>query len=188
MRMFMVVIGVDRACKCVWGEVFNSGQSNSMLRFLQLDWSNVYMGPVIQKIAKMMKPLSYDRSRLFATDVSYYKFLNRLHEMELKMRAEGLWEVPHPWLNLFVPKSSITKFGAEAFKSLPVDTFSGPVLVYPLNKSKYELLFQSLRSFKFSHHGAVNNKLPNEEMWCLSRRRLICIKIIINMLPRAPRP
>jgi cytokinin dehydrogenase len=96
----------------------------------------------MQRIEKMMNPLNFDRSLLFTTDVSYYKFLNRLHDMEMRMRAEGLWEVPHPWVNFLIPRSSMTKFDALALKSLVADAFSGPVLVYPLNRSKYELLCQ----------------------------------------------
>lgn len=113
----------------------------------------------MQRIEKMMNRLNFDRSLLFTTDVSYYKFLNRLHDMELTMRAEGLWEVPHPWVNLLIPRSSMTKFDAHVLKSLVADAFSGPVLVYPLNRSKYELLCQFWKTLKISHHEAVDNSV-----------------------------
>lgn len=89
-----------------------------------------------QKIEKMLKPLSFSQSLLFATDVSYYRFLDRIHEVEPTLRSQGLWEVPHPWLNLFIPSSSIVKFDALVFKSLITEAFSGPILIYPLNRNK----------------------------------------------------
>ncbi|CAN1824116.1 Cytokinin dehydrogenase 5 [Linum perenne] len=54
----------------------------------------------------LMKQLNFIQSSVFTTDLAYVDFLDRVHKAELKLRAKGLWEVPHPWLNLFVPKSS----------------------------------------------------------------------------------
>lgn len=70
------------------------------------------------------------------TEVSYVEFLDRVHSSELKLQSKGLWEVPHPWLNLFIPKSKINNFAQEAFGNLLKDTNNGPILVYPVNKSK----------------------------------------------------
>lgn len=90
----------------------------------------------LQRIEKMLTPLSFSQSLLFVTDVSYYKFLDRIHEVEPTLRSQGLWEVPHPWLNLFIPSSSIVKFDSLVFKSLITEAFSGPILIYPLNRNK----------------------------------------------------
>lgn len=64
-------------------------------------------------------------------------FLDRVHISEMKLREEGLWEVPHPWLNLLIPKSKIHEFAREVFGNILTDTSHGPILIYPLNKSKY---------------------------------------------------
>jgi cytokinin dehydrogenase len=91
---------------------------------------------VLQRVEKMLDPLSYIPSLMFTTDVSYFKFLNRVHDLELNLRAQELWDVPHPWLNLFVPASSITTFDSLVFKQLVPVEFGGPILVYPVNRNK----------------------------------------------------
>lgn len=83
-----------------------------------------------------MAPLSFHRGLLFEKDTTYFKFLDRVHEVEMQLRAQGLWEIPHPWLNIFVPASSIEQFDTLVFKPIATQEFSGPILVYPVNKSK----------------------------------------------------
>ncbi|KAL0425673.1 UNVERIFIED_CONTAM: Cytokinin dehydrogenase 6 [Sesamum radiatum] len=70
--------------------------------------------------------------------VSYVEFLDRVHAAELKLRSKGLWELPHPWLNLLVPRSKIHSFAEGVFGSILTNTNNGPVLVYPVNKSKWD--------------------------------------------------
>ena len=68
--------------------------------------------------------------------VSYVEFLDRVHVSEIKLRSKGLWDVPHPWLNLLIPKSNIHKFAEQVFGNILKDTSNGPILIYPVNKSK----------------------------------------------------
>ncbi|CAN0906596.1 Cytokinin dehydrogenase 5 [Linum grandiflorum] len=89
------------------------------------------------EIESLMKKLNFIQSSVFTTDLAYVDFLDRVHKAELKLRAKGLWEVPHPWLNLFVPKSRIDDFNNGVFKGiLGNNKTSGPILIYPMNKSK----------------------------------------------------
>ena len=48
-------------------------------------------------------------------------------------RSKGLWEVPHPWLNLFVPRSKIHNFAEEVFGNILTYTSNGGyrVINYP---------------------------------------------------------
>ena len=94
----------------------------------------VYM--LLQEIEGMLSKLSYIQSTLFMTEVTYVEFLDRVHTAEIKLQAKGLWDVPHPWLNLLIPRSKIHKFADEVFGNILPDTSNGPVLVYPINKSK----------------------------------------------------
>uniref|UniRef100_A0A2P2QEX8 Cytokinin dehydrogenase 1 FAD/cytokinin binding domain-containing protein n=1 Tax=Rhizophora mucronata TaxID=61149 RepID=A0A2P2QEX8_RHIMU len=55
----------------------------------------------------------------------------------MKLQAKGLWEVPHPWMNLLVPKSKIFEFTHGTFGDILADNSHGPILIYPVNKSKY---------------------------------------------------
>jgi cytokinin dehydrogenase len=91
---------------------------------------------LLQEVSALLSRLRYIRSTLFHTDVTYVEFLDRVHTTEVKLRAQGLWEVPHPWLNLLVPKSSIHKFAKEVFGKILQDSNNGPILLYPVNRSK----------------------------------------------------
>lgn len=84
----------------------------------------------------LLKKLHYIPSSVFTTNVPYVDFLDRVHKGELKLRSKGLWNVPHPWLNLFVPRSQIADFDAGVFKGILGNKTSGPILIYPMNKNK----------------------------------------------------
>ncbi|AQK44933.1 cytokinin dehydrogenase 8 [Zea mays] len=84
--------------------------------------------------------LSYLRPHAYSVQVAYLDFLNRVRMEEESLRSRGLWDVPHPWLNLFVPRHGVARF-----KDLLMDTitqgdfeFEGPVLVYPLLANRWD--------------------------------------------------
>lgn len=91
-----------------------------------------------QIVERMMAPLSFIPTLVFTTDVPYAKFLNRLHDVELNLASQGLWDVPHPWLNLFVPRSSIASFDDLIFKHMIKSDFSGPILIYPIKGERWD--------------------------------------------------
>ncbi|GFZ02638.1 cytokinin oxidase/dehydrogenase 6 [Actinidia rufa] len=91
-----------------------------------------------KEIENLLSELSYISSTLFMSEVSYIEFLDRVHGSEVKLRSKGLWEVPHPWLNLLIPRSKIHNFAQEVFGNILTDTSNGPILVYPVNKSKWD--------------------------------------------------
>ncbi|RDY03199.1 Cytokinin dehydrogenase 6, partial [Mucuna pruriens] len=90
-----------------------------------------------QEVEKHLSRLSYIPSTLFSTEVTFIDFLDRVHVSEVKLRSKGLWDVPHPWLNLLIPKSQIHKFAEVVFGNILTETSNGPVLVYPVNKAKW---------------------------------------------------
>ncbi|KAL9424343.1 hypothetical protein AB3S75_036263 [Citrus x aurantiifolia] len=93
---------------------------------------------VNQEVESSLSVLNYIPSTLFLSEVSYIEFLDRVHVSEVKLRSKGLWEVPHPWLNLFIPQSKIHDFAKEVFGNILAETSNGPILIYPLNKSKWD--------------------------------------------------
>ncbi|XP_077221464.1 cytokinin dehydrogenase 3-like [Tasmannia lanceolata] len=92
---------------------------------------------VQQILDRTLSRLSFIPSMLNSLDVPYFDFLNRVRQEELKLRSRGLWDVPHPWLNVFVPR-----FRIKQFKDLLLDTISstpvdGPILIYPFLRHKW---------------------------------------------------
>ncbi|KAJ3694101.1 hypothetical protein LUZ60_009581 [Juncus effusus] len=94
---------------------------------------------VDQELKLLFEKLSYVPGFIFTQEVSYIEFLDRVHDGELKLREAGQWEVPHPWLNLFVPKSRILDFDSGVFKGILRNSKAmGPVLIYPMNRNKWD--------------------------------------------------
>ncbi|CAI0387325.1 unnamed protein product [Linum tenue] len=92
------------------------------------------------ELERLLQGLSYVPGFAHSKDVSYVDFLDRVRGGELELQSRGLWEVPHPWLNLFVPKSRIAEFDSGVFKDIVLrrNVTTGPVLVYPMNRNKWD--------------------------------------------------
>ncbi|KAI4377442.1 hypothetical protein MLD38_015065 [Melastoma candidum] len=87
----------------------------------------------------LLEGLNYVPEFAFERDASYVEFLDRVHTAELELQSQGLWNVPHPWLNLFVPSSRMADFDVGVFKNIVLknNITTGPLLVYPMNRNKW---------------------------------------------------
>lgn len=74
----------------------------------------------------------------FQVDVSYTEFLLRVKKVEQQAKANGIWDAPHPWLNMFVSKRDIADFDRTVFKRMLNHGIGGPMLVYPLLRSSWD--------------------------------------------------
>ncbi|OIV98265.1 hypothetical protein TanjilG_09899 [Lupinus angustifolius] len=93
---------------------------------------------VKEEVAILVKPLNFVPTFLFEKDVSYEEFLDRVHSDELVLRSKGLWEVPHPWINFFIPKSQILDFNEGVIKGiiLKQNIIAEVFLLYPMKRNK----------------------------------------------------
>jgi len=64
------------------------------------------------------------------------EFLSRVNRVEEEARRNGSWDAPHPWLNLFVSARDIADFDRSVIKGMLADGIDGPMLIYPMLKSK----------------------------------------------------
>uniref|UniRef100_A0A5B7A8M4 cytokinin dehydrogenase n=1 Tax=Davidia involucrata TaxID=16924 RepID=A0A5B7A8M4_DAVIN len=85
-----------------------------------------------QEVEALLQKLNFIPASIFTTDLPYVDFLDRVHKAKLKLRSKGLQDVPHPWLNLFVPESRIGDFDKGAFKGILGNKTSGPILIDPM--------------------------------------------------------
>ncbi|XP_057982248.1 cytokinin dehydrogenase 1-like [Malania oleifera] len=91
-----------------------------------------------QKIKDLLSGLSYNQSTLTITEASYEEFLDRVHiTAEIPLRKINSWNVPHPWLNLMIPRSKIQAFTDEVFGNIFDRATNGPVIIYPINTDKW---------------------------------------------------
>ncbi|CAM0880230.1 unnamed protein product [Alopecurus aequalis] len=95
-----------------------------------------------KRMEVLLRELRYVRGFGFVQDMSYVGFLDRVRDGELKLRAAGLWNVPHPWLNLFLPRSGVLDFAAGVFHGIlrrgNTTSAMGPVLIYPMNRNRWD--------------------------------------------------
>uniref|UniRef100_A0A2P2J650 cytokinin dehydrogenase n=1 Tax=Rhizophora mucronata TaxID=61149 RepID=A0A2P2J650_RHIMU len=82
--------------------------------------------------------LGFVKELKFQVDMSYVEFLLRVKRVEEDAKATGIWDAPHPWLNLFVSQRDIADFDRVVFKRMLRDGVGGPMLVYPLMRSKWD--------------------------------------------------
>lgn len=110
-----------------------------------------------------MWPLRYMRGLVFAADVSYVDFLSRVGRSEEEARANGTWATPHPWLNILVSSSDIADFDRTVFKRILRRGVGGPMLVYPLLRSKLMHYFPfftfSLGLSRFGWEGSTEDSV-----------------------------
>jgi len=94
---------------------------------------------VDQKLEKVLEQLSSVPGFVFTKDVAYVQFLDRVREEEEVLWSVGLWDVPHPWLNLFIPRTRIIDFDTGVLKGLLGGTNPvGVILMYPMNTAKWD--------------------------------------------------
>ncbi|KAK9741585.1 hypothetical protein RND81_03G115300 [Saponaria officinalis] len=90
------------------------------------------------EVERLVGGLRYVRGLRFEVDVSYMEFLQRVKKAEQQATATGIWDAPHPWLNLFVSKRDIADFDHTVFKTILKHGIGGPMLVYPLLRSRWD--------------------------------------------------
>ncbi|TXG61794.1 hypothetical protein EZV62_013157 [Acer yangbiense] len=89
-------------------------------------------------VSRLLGRLGFNRNLKFQVDVSYVDFLLRVKRAEEQAKASRIWDSPHPWLNMFVSKSDIAEFDRAVFKKILKDGIGGPMLVYPVLRSKWD--------------------------------------------------
>lgn len=102
-------------------------------------WPNLtfnYDRTPLQRAGELLKPLGYVEGLEFCAKVPYMDFLSRVNHSEAEARANGSWHAPHPWLNIFVSARDIVDFDREVFRKILRRGVGGPMLVYPMLRSK----------------------------------------------------
>ncbi|KAL3497423.1 hypothetical protein ACH5RR_040155 [Cinchona calisaya] len=89
-------------------------------------------------VDRLLGQLRYCKKLRFQVDLSYVDFLSRVKVAEQEAKANGNWDAPHPWLNLFVSRRDIAHFDSLVFNKLLKNGIGGPMLVYPLIRSKWD--------------------------------------------------
>ncbi|RWR78573.1 cytokinin dehydrogenase 3-like protein [Cinnamomum micranthum f. kanehirae] len=88
-------------------------------------------------LEEISKKLNFMPNFIYSVQIPYLDFLNRVRAEEMSLRRRGLWDVSHPWLNMFVPRSGIIQFRDLLLETISPSTFEGPLLIYPILRDKW---------------------------------------------------
>ncbi|HET7288276.1 MAG TPA: FAD-binding protein, partial [Pyrinomonadaceae bacterium] len=92
--------------------------------------------------ANLLSGLAFNPGTQSAQDMTYFDYLNRLAPLIAFLRQIGAWELPHPWVNLFVPAVNAETLIGETLATLTVDDVGqGPILIYPFNRDLFRAPF-----------------------------------------------
>ncbi|EPS58008.1 cytokinin dehydrogenase 7, partial [Genlisea aurea] len=89
-----------------------------------------------KKVDRLIGGLRFVDGLRFEIDVGYAEFLTRVKRVEEDAKSNGIWEAPHPWLNIFISSEDVSEFDRLVFKKILRQGVGGPILVYPLLRSK----------------------------------------------------
>ena len=80
----------------------------------------------------------------FSADLPYLQYLDRLGPVEDTLTDLGLWQLPHPMLDLLLPGSQALAFLVALLGSVNPTDVAGPVLIYPYRREHLRTpLFQA---------------------------------------------
>ena len=92
--------------------------------------------------ASLLSGLAFNPGTQTALDMTYFDYLNRLAPLVAFLRQIGVWDFPHPWVNLFVPAANAHTLIGETLANLTVDDVGqGPILINPFNRDVFRTPF-----------------------------------------------
>ncbi|WP_431961876.1 FAD-binding protein [Actinacidiphila sp. bgisy160] len=87
--------------------------------------------------AELLAGLHHDTAGVQTENLGYFDFLDRLAASVAALKAAGLWDFAHPWLNLLIPGDKAAAVAGGILDALtPEDLGPGVVLLYPLLRER----------------------------------------------------
>lgn len=135
---------------------------------------------------RLLTGLSFLLGKERIEDKNYFDFINRLEPVVNNLKEDGLWDIPHPWIDLFLPADRAVDFIAEVLDNLnPADIgySTGLILLDRLERDKFHSPFlitpNSKQFFLFSLLRAATNDSIGVEAMLEANQKLYerCIAI-----------
>lgn len=158
-----------------------------------LEAASYYTPPETPSYESLLRDLSFD-GRIDVFEFSYFAWQNRLASTVAELQENGVWEYPHPWLNLFLPGSQVKSYVSSVLETLTASEVKDPILLYPFCRSKLTrpfirtpkeetiYLFSILQTAK-PDLAAVNVLLAKNRFWFERARDLGGKSYPVNALP-----
>lgn len=98
----------------------------------EISW--YYDPPEEPRCAAVLAGLSHERGMEQSEDRSYIECMRAPDAQMAQMKAAGLWGIPHPWLDLFVPGSASAGYFKDVLASVrPADVAPGFLILGAVN-------------------------------------------------------
>ena len=82
-----------------------------------LEAASYYTPPESPSDEALLNGLSFDGG-IDVLEFSYFNWQNRLAIAVTELQENGVWEYPHPWLNLFLPGSQVKSYVSSVLQTL----------------------------------------------------------------------
>ena len=104
----------------------------------QLQATAFFMSPATPDDDTLLTGLGDNRSEAIISDMSYFDYANRLAPVVADLKLLGLWSLPHPWFDVWVPDSVAEAYAGRVLANLTqTDTGGGPILLYPTRTAPF---------------------------------------------------
>ena len=95
--------------------------------------------------AALTGDLAFDEGTLAVVDQDYFSFANRVGALVPLLKMFGIWDLPHPWIDMFVPGDAAVDFISGVLaETSPADVGPLPILIYPFKRAKVTAPFMAL--------------------------------------------
>lgn len=85
----------------------------------------------------LLRGLSFLPGGVKVAENTYFDFCDRVTPREVEQRALGRWDLPHPWVDMFVPDSEADEFIGAMVQRLSFEEIPDfPCLIYGYRKSR----------------------------------------------------
>ncbi|PTL85784.1 FAD-binding protein [Vitiosangium sp. GDMCC 1.1324] len=133
--------------------------------------------------SRLLSGLSYLPGTVQAVDESYFDFANRLAPVVELLKQIGIWDYPHPWLNLFVPECDAVRFVQSVLsRTTEADMGQGPILLYPFHPGRLTAPFSRVppgrHAFLFSLLRTAVPPTPEQSASLVAKNRAIYEELV----------
>ncbi len=95
--------------------------------------------------AVLLNGLSFLPGSVTIVNQPYFDFVNRLAPTVAFLESIGVWGLPHPWIDVFVPGSQAASYISNALaQTSEASMGQGPILIYPVRRDKVNTPFLRL--------------------------------------------
>ena len=110
----------------------------------------------------LTRHLSIIKNGLTILNLTYLQYVRRLDILVATLKELGIWEMPHPWVNLLIGAKNAETFISKSLAELAFeDVGQGAILIYPYNTKEIKVpLFRIPEDEQIFKFALLRNALP----------------------------